>query len=253
VTTSNNKEEKDKAAAPCSPYSRVLLKISGEALQGKQGFGLDPDTLDNIALQIADVVKEGVSIGLVIGGGNIFRGQLLAQRGMARVTGDHMGMLATVINALALQDSLERRGLDTRVQSAIKMTEFTEPFIRRRAIRHLEKGRIVVFAAGTGNPFLTTDTAAVLRASEIGAEVILKATKVEGVYDKDPVTYPDAKFYPTITYMEAIQAKLRVMDTTAMSLAMENRLPCVIFNLLTTGNIKKAVLGEPVGTMVTPD
>jgi uridylate kinase len=234
-------------------YGRVLLKISGEALQGKQGFGLDPDTVQAICLQIAEAARGGVSLGLVVGGGNIFRGQILAERGLNRVTGDHMGMLATVINALALQDSLERNGLETRVQSAIKMTEFTEPFIRRRAIRHLEKGRVVVFAAGTGNPYLTTDTAAVLRAAEIGAEAILKATKVDGVYDKDPEKHEDASLFETISYMEAIKAKLRVMDTTAMSLAMENRMPCVVFNLNKEGNIKKAIMGAPVGTLVTPD
>jgi uridylate kinase len=260
--TSNSLNQDEKGRELFSPsgeksslpfrYHRVLLKISGEALQGGEGFGLDPDTLDYVARQIEEVARGGVEMGLVIGGGNIFRGQKLAQRGLNRVTGDHMGMLATVINALALQDALERKGLETRVQSPIKMTEFTEPFIRRRAIRHLEKGRVVIFAAGTGNPYLTTDTAAVLRASEIGAEVIFKATKVNGVYDKDPLENPEAKFFEKITYMEAIQAKLRVMDTTAMSLAMENLLPCVIFNLNTQGNIKKATLGEAVGTMVTP-
>jgi uridylate kinase len=234
-------------------YKKVLLKISGEALQGKFGFGIDPDIVDNIATQIAEVVEGGVSIGVVIGGGNIFRGHILAERGLNRVTGDHMGMLATVINALAMQDSMERHGLATRVQSAIMMTEIAEPFIRRRAIRHLEKGRIVIFAAGTGNPYLTTDTAAVLRAKEIGAEVILKATKVDGVYNCDPIEHPDAEFFPTLTYMEAIKRKLRVMDTTAMSLAMENLLPCIVFNLNKEGNIKKVIKGESVGTLISPN
>jgi len=235
-------------------YKTVLLKLSGEALQGKSGFGLDPDTVDDIAGQIAEISRGGVRMGIVIGGGNIFRGQALADRGLNRVTGDHMGMLATVINALAMQDALERQGLETRVQSAIRMVEFTEPFIRRRAIRHLEKGRVVIFAAGTGNPYLTTDTAAVLRASEIGAEVILKATKVDGIYDRDPVNDSAACLYNHISYMDVIKLRLRVMDTTAISLAMENRIPTIVFNLQTSGNIKKSILGDPVGTLVSsPD
>jgi uridylate kinase len=232
-------------------YKTVLLKLSGEALQGGAGFGLDPDTVDGVASQIAEVSREGVKLGLVIGGGNIFRGQILASRGLNRVTGDHMGMLATVINSLAMQDALERQGLETRVQSAIRMVEFTEPFIRRRAIRHLEKGRVVIFAAGTGNPYLTTDTAAVLRASEIGADVILKATKVDGIYDRDPVKDPAAVLYEQINYMDVIKLRLRVMDTTAISLAMENRIPTIVFNLQKPGNIKRTILGEPVGTLVT--
>jgi uridylate kinase len=232
-------------------YQPVLLKISGEALQGPTGFGLDPDTVDDIASQIAEVSREGVRLGLVIGGGNIFRGQALAERGLNRVTGDHMGMLATVINSLAMQDALERQGLETRVQSSIRMVEFCEPFIRRRAIRHLEKGRVVIFAAGTGNPYLTTDTAAVLRASEIGADIILKATKVDGIYDCDPVTNKNAKLYEQINYMDVIKLKLRVMDTTAISLAMENKIPTIVFNLQTKGNIKKTILGEPIGTLVS--
>jgi uridylate kinase len=228
----------------------VLLKISGEALQGDSGFGLDPETLESVSSQIARVAAEGIEIGLVVGGGNIFRGERLAGKGLNRVTGDHMGMLATVINALALQDSLERQGLDTRVQSAVKMTEIAEPFIRRRAVRHLEKGRTVIFAAGTGNPYFTTDTAAVLRANEIGADVLLKATKVEGVYDRDPELHPDAKLFKTVTYMQAIRSGLRVMDQTALSLAMENRLPCVVFSLRKEGNILKAATGGDVGTRV---
>lgn len=232
-------------------YRTILLKLSGEALQGNQGFGLDPDTLENIASQVAEVARGGVQVGMVIGGGNIFRGQALSERGMGRVTGDNMGMLATVINALAMQDALERQGLATRVQSAISMYQISEPFIRRRAIRHLEKGRVVIFASGTGNPYFTTDTAAVLRASEIGAEIILKATNVEGIYDCDPRKNPGAKFHPTLTYMGAIRDRLEVMDTTAFSLAMENRIPLLVFNLFKDGNIKRALMGEPVGTLVT--
>ncbi|MDR1085240.1 MAG: UMP kinase [Deltaproteobacteria bacterium] len=231
-------------------YKTVLLKISGEALQGPLGFGLDPDTVDDIATQIAEVSRDGVRLGVVIGGGNIFRGQALAERGLNRVTGDHMGMLATVINALAMQDALERQGLATRVQSAITMVEFTEPYIRRRAIRHLEKGRVVIFAAGTGNPYLTTDTAAVLRANEIGADIILKATRVDGIYDRDPIKYPQAVRFTEITYLEAINRKLQVMDTTAMSLAMDNGLETVVFNLQKQGNIKRSIMGEQVGTLV---
>ncbi|MDR2353493.1 MAG: UMP kinase [Deltaproteobacteria bacterium] len=232
-------------------YRRILLKISGEALQGKQGFGIEPDTLDSIAEEIAEVASCGVTLGVVIGGGNIFRGEKLALRGLNRVTGDHMGMLATVINALAMQDSLERRGLATRVQSAITMTQVSEPFIRRRALRHLEKGRVVIFAGGTGNPYFSTDTAAVLRAAEIGAEILLKATKVDGVYNADPLLDPQAVRFTTLTYLEAIQQRLKVMDSPAMSLAMQNQLPSIVFNLQVPGNIHRVVAGEPVGTMVT--
>ncbi len=234
-------------------YSRVLLKISGEALQGETGFGIDPDVVEDIADQISEVVdpERGVGLGVVIGGGNIFRGQLLAERGLNRATGDHMGMLATVINALALQDAFEKKGLDTRVMSALRIFEAAEPYIRRRAIRHLEKGRVVIFAAGTGNPYFSTDTAAALRASEIGAEVLLKATKVDGVYDSDPMLNPNARYFPELSYMEAIERRLKVMDTTALSLAMENKLPIIIFNLTTRGNIKRVLAGEKVGTLVT--
>ncbi|MDR1045885.1 MAG: UMP kinase [Candidatus Adiutrix sp.] len=232
-------------------YQTILLKLSGEALQGRQGFGLCPDTLEGIAAQVAEVAQAGVRIGLVIGGGNIFRGQALAERGMGRVTGDHMGMLATVINALAMQDALERQGLATRVQSAISMYQISEPFIRRKAIRHLEKGRVVIFASGTGNPYFTTDTAAVLRASEIGAEIILKATNVDGIYDRDPRKHADAVLHSTLTYMGAIRDRLEVMDATAFSLAMENRIPLLVFNLFQAGNIKRALKGEAVGTLVT--
>ncbi|MDR1922369.1 MAG: UMP kinase [Candidatus Adiutrix sp.] len=231
-------------------YKTILLKLSGEALQGSLGFGLDPDTLESIAAQVSEVAEGGVKIGMVIGGGNIFRGQALAARGMGRVTGDHMGMLATVINALAMQDALERRGLATRVQSAISMYQISEPFIRRKAMRHLEKKRVVIFASGTGNPYFTTDTAAVLRASEIGAEIILKATNVDGIYDRDPRKHPDAVLLPNLTYMKAIKERLQVMDTTAFSLAMENKMPLLVFNLFNSGNIKKALMGEPVGTLV---
>lgn len=234
-------------------YSRVLLKLSGEALQGEVGFGIDPDVLEDIALQIAEVASadHGVSMGIVIGGGNIFRGHLLAAKGLSRATGDHMGMLATVINALALQEALEKQGMDTRVLSALRIFEAAEPYIRRRAMRHLEKGRVVIFAAGTGNPYFSTDTAAALRASEIGAEVLLKATKVDGVYDSDPMTHPDARYFPELTYMEAIERRLQVMDTTALSLAMENKLPIIVFNLMQRGNIKRVLTGEKVGTLVT--
>lgn len=231
-------------------YKTALLKLSGEALAGPAGFGLDPDTVDNIAVQVAEVAREGVRLGLVIGGGNIFRGQTLMERGMNRVTGDHIGMLATVINALAMQDALERQGLATRVQSAVNMYQISEPYIRRKAIRHLEKGRVVIFASGTGNPYFTTDTAAVLRASETGAEIILKATKVDGVFDSDPAKNPAAVMYPTLTYMAAIRDQLKVMDTTAFSLAMENKIPILVFNLFKEGNIKRALKGEAVGTLV---
>jgi len=232
-------------------YKTVLLKLSGEALQGRRDFGLCPDTLDGIATQVAETAREGVRLGLVIGGGNIFRGQDLAARGLNRVTGDHMGMLATIINALAMQDALERQGLDTRVQSAISMYQITEPFIRRRAVRHLDKGRVVIFASGTGHPYFTTDTAAVLRASEIGADILLKATNVDGIYDRDPRKNPAAVLHRHLTYMGAIQNRLEVMDTTAFSLAMENRIPLLVFNLAGPDNIRRAIKGEEVGTIVS--
>jgi uridylate kinase len=228
----------------------VLLKISGESLKGGLDFGIDPDVLDSVSEEIAEVTARGVQTGVVVGGGNIFRGKGLAERGLNRVTGDQIGMLATTINALALQDSLERRGLDTRVMSAVDMTEFAEPFIRRRAVRHLEKGRAVVFSAGTGNPFFTTDTAAALRASEIGADLILKASHVDGVYDCDPSRHPEARLFETVTYAEAIGRGLRVMDLTALALAMENRIPCVVFDIGVKGNILAAALGGRVGTRI---
>lgn len=232
-------------------YKRVLLKLSGEALMGNSDFGIEPQRLDDYTRQVIEVNKLGVQVAIVIGGGNIFRGVAGVQSGFDRVKGDYMGMLATVINALAIQDALEKQGLETRVLSALRIFEAAEPYIRRRAIRHLEKGRVVIFAGGTGNPFFTTDTAAVLRASEIGAQVLLKATKVDGVYDSDPMKNPDALYLPQISYMEAIERRLKVMDTTALSLAMENRLPIIVFNLTQTGNIKKVLAGERVGTLVS--
>ena len=233
-------------------YSLVLLKLSGEALQGRAGFGIDPDVLEDMAVQVAEVAgsDDGVRLGVVLGGGNIFRGKALAEKGLNRATGDYMGMLATVINALAIQDAFEKKGLETRVLSALRIFEAAEPYIRRRAVRHLEKGRVCIFAGGTGNPFFTTDTAAVLRASEIGAQVLLKATKVDGVYDSDPMINPDAKYIPELTYMDAIEQRLGVMDTTALSLAMENKLPIIVFNLTIQGNIKRVLSGEKVGTLV---
>jgi uridylate kinase len=227
------------------------LKLSGEALMGDQPFGIDPAVATRIAQDIAEIQSLGVQTGVVIGGGNIFRGLAASARGMDRSTGDYMGMLATVINALALQDALEHNGVATRVLTAIEMRAVAEPFIRRRAIRHLEKGRVVVFAAGTGNPYFTTDTAAALRAMEMKAEVILKGTKVDGIYTADPVKQPDAKKYDTISYLQVLQERLQVMDATAISLCMDNKLPILVFNLKTPGNIRRVVMGEAVGTIVT--
>jgi uridylate kinase len=235
---------------PSPVYKRILLKLSGEALMGNQGFGVDPLTATKIAEEVKEVHELGVEIAVVIGGGNIFRGLSATARGMDRVSGDLMGMLATVINAIALQDALEKTGVFTRVVSAIEMREVAEPFIRRRAIRHLEKRRVVIFAAGTGNPYFSTDTAAALRAMEIKAEVILKATKVDGIYDADPVKVKSAIMYPEIRYIDVLRQGLRVMDTTAVSLCMDNSLPIIVFNLLQSGNIKRVVLGEKVGTIV---
>ncbi len=232
-------------------YKRILLKLSGEALLGDTPFGISPEVMDEIAREIAEVYRLGVEIGIVIGGGNIFRGVAGASKGMDRASADYMGMLATVINSLALQDALERQGVTTRVQSAIEMREVAEPYIRRRAIRHLEKNRVVIFAAGTGNPFFTTDTAAALRALEIGAEALLKATKVDGVYERDPLQDPQARKFDHLRYQEVLERGLKVMDATAISLAMENKLPIVVFNLRQPQNIKRAVLGEPVGTTVS--
>jgi uridylate kinase len=231
-------------------YKRILLKLSGEALMGKEGYGIDPETMRDIAGQIKGVKETGVDIAVVIGGGNIFRGMRAEKQGIDRVTGDYMGMIATLMNALALQDALENMGVPARVQTALHVAAIAEPYIRRRAIRHLEKGRVVLFAGGTGNPFFTTDTAAALRAVEIGAEVLLKATRVNGVYDKDPELYEDAVFFPEITYIEVLERRLSVMDATAISLCMQSGLPIVVFNLRDTQNMGKVVLGEPVGTMI---
>ena len=238
-------------SAPPPHYKRILLKLSGEALMGDQPYGIDPAVATRIAQDIAEIQSLGVQTGVVIGGGNIFRGLAASTRGMDRSTGDYMGMLATVINALALQDALEHNGVATRVLTAIEMRSVAEPFIRRRAIRHLEKGRVVVFAAGTGNPYFTTDTAAALRAMEMKAEVILKGTKVDGIYTADPVKFPDAKKYDAISYLQVLQERLQVMDATAISLCMDNKLPILVFNLKTPGNIRRVVMGETIGTMVT--
>jgi uridylate kinase len=231
-------------------YRRVLLKISGEALAGPAGYGIDPGVLGTFADELKDVHACGCELALVIGGGNIFRGLAASTRGVDRATADYMGMLATVINALALQDALERRGVPTRVLSAIEMQQVAEPYIRRRATRHLEKGRVVIFGAGTGNPFFTTDTAASLRAMEIGAQVIFKATKVDGVYDADPVKHPNAKRFEELTYIEVLSRQLQVMDATAISLCMDNSLPILVFNLMQPGNIARAVSGARIGTLV---
>lgn len=231
-------------------YKRILLKLSGEALAGPQGYGIHPETIQQIALDVAEVFKAGYEIGIVIGGGNIFRGIAASSQGMDRASSDYMGMLATCINALALQDALEKIEVDTRVQSAIEMAEIAESYIRRRAIRHLEKGRIVIFAGGTGNPFFTTDTAASLRAMEIGADVIFKATKVDGIYDKDPMKHKDAVKWDELTYIDVLNKRLEVMDSTAISLCMDNKLPILTFNLKTKGNILRAAKGDKIGTLI---
>ena len=232
-------------------YKRTLLKLSGEALMGDQQFGVDPAVATRIAKDVSDIQQLGVETAIVIGGGNIFRGLAASARGMDRATADYMGMLATVINALALQDALEQQGINTRVVTAIEMRAVAEPFIRRRAIRHLEKGRVVIFAAGTGNPYFTTDTAAALRAMEIKADVILKGTKVDGIYSADPMLDAQATKYTTISYLQVLEQGLKVMDATAISLCMDNRLPIVVFNLRTPGNIRRAIVGDPVGSLVT--
>lgn len=231
-------------------YTRVLLKLSGESLAGDQGYGIDPQTLSTIAREIKEVVDSGVQLALVIGGGNIFRGLAASSKGMDRTSADHMGMLATVINSLALQDALEKQGVSTRVQSAIAMQEVAEPYIRRRAMRHLEKGRVVIFGAGTGNPYFTTDTAASLRAMEINAQVILKGTKVDGIYTADPKKDPDAVKLSELSYIDVLKKGLQVMDATAISLCMDNNLPIIVFDLTTEGNIRKVILGEEIGTIV---
>jgi len=232
-------------------YRRVVLKLSGEALAGRQGYGIDPEILARIAEEIHEVVDLHVQVAVVIGAGNIYRGIAASAGGMDRATGDYMGMLATVINALALQDAIEKAGVPTRVLSAIEMRAVAEPYIRRRAIRHLEKGRVIVFGAGTGNPYFSTDTAAALRAMEIKADVILKGTKVDGIYDADPMVKADATRFDRISYLQVLEQGLKVMDATAISLCMDNRLPIVVFNLRTPGNIKRAIIGDPIGSLVT--
>ena len=238
-------------ASPVPAYKRILLKLSGEALMGEQNYGIDPAVATQIAKDVAEIQGMGVETAIVIGGGNIFRGVAASARGMDRATADYMGMLATIINALALQDALEHSGVPTRVVTAIEMRAVAEPFIRRRAIRHLEKGRVVVFGAGTGNPYFSTDTAAALRAMEIKADVIMKGTKVDGIFDADPMLQPTATRFDQISYLEVLDKGLKVMDATAISLCMDNKLPIVVFNLKTPGNIKRAVAGEPIGSLVT--
>ncbi len=237
-------------AAPLR-YRRILLKLSGEALLGDRQYGVDPAFCAFIARQVGEIHALGVQVGIVVGGGNIFRGLAASARGMDRATGDYIGMLATVMNGLALQDALERAGVATRVMTAIAMNEIAEPYIRRRAIRHMEKGRVTIFVAGTGNPYFTTDTAAALRAVEINAEVLLKATKVDGVYDRDPMAYPDARRYAQLEYADLLRDQLRVLDATAVSLCMENDLPIVVFDLNQPDNIKRVATGEPVGTLIS--
>lgn len=238
------------AAKRSEPYKKILLKLSGEALAGEGGYGIDTDVLEQIATEIKAIQDRGVQIGVVLGGGNIFRGIKGATKGMDRASADYMGMLATVLNSLALQDALERLGVHTRVQSAITMQELAEPYIRRKAVRHLEKERVVIFGAGTGNPYFTTDTTAALRAMEIGSEVVLKATKVDGIYDKDPKKNSDAKRYETLSYLDVLQQRLEVMDSTAISLCMDNRMPIIVFNLSERGALGRVVQGEAVGTLV---
>ena len=232
-------------------FKRILLKISGEALAATQGFGVDTTRIHEVAAELAEVQNLGIQMAIVVGGGNFFRGVADQARNMDRVSADHMGMLATVINALALQDALEKQHVYTRVQTAIEMNQVAEPFIRRRAIRHLEKGRVVIFAGGTGNPYFSTDTAASLRAMEIKADAILKATKVDGIYDADPMKVPDAKKFDTLTYMDVLKQGLKVMDSTAISLCKDNNLPIIVFNLNQRGNIRRVVLGEKIGSLVS--
>ncbi|HEY8392502.1 MAG TPA: UMP kinase [Capillibacterium sp.] len=234
-------------------YRRIMLKLSGEALAGEKGFGLNHEVVDSVARQIQEVVNLGVQVAVVVGGGNFWRGVTASSQGIDRATADYMGMLATVMNALALQDAFEKIGMATRVLTAIEMREVAEPYIRRRAIRHLEKGRVVIFGAGTGNPFFSTDTAAALRAIEVEAEVILKATKVDGVYEQDPLLNPEAKKYDDLKFIEVLNKRLKVMDSTATSLCMDNQIPIIVFNLNETGNIKRIVMGERVGTFVKGD
>lgn len=236
---------------PSLKYHRVLLKLSGEALSGERGFGIDPPVVDRLTDEVKRVHEMGVTLGLVVGGGNIVRGTIASRRGMDRVTADYMGMLATIINAMAIQDMLERKGVDTRVMTAIRMEELAEPYIRRRALRHLEKGRVVIFAGGTGNPYFSTDTAAVLRAIEMESDVIIKATKVPGVFTADPEEHPDATFLPKVTFQEVVSQELGVMDAPAVSLCKENGLPIIVLNLKEMGAVAAAIRGEPVGTLVS--
>ncbi|MBS1829321.1 MAG: UMP kinase [Acidobacteria bacterium] len=231
-------------------YRRILLKLSGEVLAGNQGFGIDPERVRSLAAELVEVAQQGIQLGLVVGGGNFFRGVNAAARNMNRVAADHMGMLATVINGVALQDALEKQGVPTRVMTAIHMNQVAEPYIQRRAVRHLEKGRIVIFVAGTSNPYFSTDTAATLRALEIGAEVIAKATRVDGVYDKDPMLHADAVRYDEITFQEVLSQALRVMDASAVAMCRDNKLPIQVFNLTVAGNIMRMSMGEPVGTLI---
>ena len=246
----NTAPMKKPAVASNPRYRRILLKLSGEALGGVEGQGINPEAVHDMACQVAEVQQLGVEVVIVVGGGNIFRGLQGSEKGIERATGDYMGMLATVINALALQDALEKQGVATRVQSAINMTQIAEPFIRRRAVRHLEKGRVVIFAAGTGNPYFSTDTAAALRANEIGAEVVLKATKVDGIYDKDPKKHADAKRYDQVSYTTALEKQLKVMDAAAFALCMDNKMPIIVFDFFKPHNLRNVVLGKKVGTQV---
>ena len=247
----DKRTSKQQSGSPAPTYTRIVLKLSGESFQGSQGFGIDAETVHGIAREVKEVYDLGVQMAIIVGGGNIFRGTRQKSLSIDRATGDYMGMLSTVINGLALQDALEKQGVFTRLQSAIEMNQVAEPFIRRRAMRHLEKGRVVIFAAGTGNPYFSTDTAAALRAMEIKAHVILKATRVDGIYDADPEKVPDAKMFDRITYLDVIQKGLTVMDSTAISLCMDNRMPIIIFNMNTPGNIRRVVMGEKVGSTVT--
>ena len=253
LDTTSSEDSERPPLAPGVKYRRILLKLSGEALMGEQGFGIEAATLSQIADELIDIHGLGVELGVVIGGGNIFRGLAASSRGMDRASADYMGMLATVINSLALQDALETRGLRTRVMTALEMERLAEPYIRRRAIRHLEKGRLVIFAAGTGNPYFTTDTAASLRAMEIGAQIVMKATRVDGVYDKDPNKHKDARLYRRLSYLDVLNRSLAVMDSTAISLCRDNNLPILVFNMTNPGNIRRVVLGEPLGTLVLDD
>lgn len=239
-----------KRAAPKPAYKRIVLKLSGEALQGKEGYGIDTSVARSIAVQIKDIRSLGVEIAIVIGGGNIFRGARAAKEGMDTATADYMGMLATVINGMALQDALEKEGVFTRLQTAIEMRQLAEPYIRRRAIRHLEKKRVVIFVCGIGNPYFTTDTTAALRAAEISADIILKATKVDGVYSDDPFKNKKAKRFKRLSYLDLLKKRLKVMDTTAISLCMDNKIPIVVFDLFVSGNLKKVVMGKDIGTIV---